>query len=272
MVVLAGGVVLLAGCSGGGGGTSAGSTPPSTSMTTPMATSLPASSATPAAAPSGPATPPVSSTRGAGSGTAGAGCDPDSTGIPAGAVSGPAVDVDGDGRADSAWLQRNADGSQLVGITTARGATFGALYRSGSPIDRKVLVADVNGAGTIAVIVSDGRRASLFTVAGCSLVPVRNAQGAQYSFDLGFGDAGTGIGCSGVTGRPGVGLVGLKLNRDAAGRPTTVVRTAIVLDGASASNGVSDTIDVSGDPTGPAVTTATEITCGDLTMMANGVG
>jgi hypothetical protein len=237
------------------------STPPSTSMTTPMSTSLPASSATPAAAPSGSATPPVSSTRGAGTGVAGAGC----------AVEGT-VDVDGDGRADSVWLQRNADGSQLVGITTASGATFGALYRSGSPIDRKVLVADVNGAGTIAVIVSDGRRASLFTVADCSLVPVHNPQGTQYTFDLGFGDAGTGIGCSGVTGRPGVGLVGLKLNRDAAGKPTAVVRTAIVVDGASASNGVSDTIDVSGDPTGPAVTTATEITCGDLTMKANGVG
>jgi hypothetical protein len=247
------------------------STPLATSMTTPTATLLPASSAAPAPAPSGSATSSAASTSGAGTGAAGAGCAVNGTGIPAGAASGPTVDVDGDGRADSAWLQRNADGSQLVGITTASGATFGALYRSGSPIDRKVLVADVNGAGTIAVIVSDGRRASLFTVADCSLVPVRNAQGAQYSFDLGFGDAGTGIGCSRVTGTSGTGLVGLKLNRDTAGTPTTVNRTVIVLDGASARNGASDTIDVSGDPTGPAVTTATEITCGDLTMTANGV-
>ena len=136
MVVLSAGVVLLAGC-GGGGGASAAATSTATSM---AATASPASSAPPAAAPSGSATPSVSSTRGAGPGTAGAGCAVEGTGIPAGAASGPTVDVDGDGRADSAWLLRNADGSQLVGITTASGATFSVVYRSGSPIDRKVLV------------------------------------------------------------------------------------------------------------------------------------
>lgn len=130
----------------------------------------------------------------------------------------------------------------------------------------------MDGAGTVAAIVSDGRQAGLFIVVKCSLVPAKNPQGAQYTFDLGFGDGGTGIGCSRVAGTSGTGLVGLKLNRDGAGKPVSVTRTAIRLDGPSASNGVSDTVDVSGDPTGPAATTATQITCGDLTMKADGVG
>lgn len=249
------GAGLLAGCSGGGGASA-------------VATSLPVSPATSAPASSGSTTSSVAPA----SGAVGAGCRPSGTGIPAGAASGPTVDVDGDGRADSVWLQRNADGTQLVGITTASGATLGAPYSSASPLNRTVLVADVNGAGTIATIVSDGRQAALFTVMNCSLVPVRNPQGAQYTFDLGLGVNGTGIGCSKVAGTSATGLVGLKLNRDGAGKPVSVTRTAILLKGASATNGASDTVDVSGDPTGPAATTATQITCGDLTMKANGVG
>ena len=101
---------------------------------------------------------------------------------------------------------------------------------------------------------------------------MKNSQGARYTFDLGFGDAGRGVGCTRVAGTSGPGLVGLKLNRDGAGKPITVTRTAIRLNGTSASNGVSDTIDVSGDPTGLAATTATQISCGELTMKANGVG
>lgn len=255
VMALTAGAGLLAGCSAGGGGSA-------------VATSLPVSPATTAPASSGSTTSAVTPA----SGAVGVGCAPAGTGMPAGAVSGPTVDVDGDGRADSVWLQRNADGTQLAGITTASGATFGAPYSSASPLPRRILVENVNGAGTIAAIVSDGRQAGLFTVVSCSLVPARNPQGARYTFDLGFGDGGTGIGCSRVAGTSGPGLVGLKLNRDGAGKPVTVTRTAIRLDGSSASNGVSDTVDVSGDPTGPAATTATQITCGDLTMQANGVG
>lgn len=264
MVVLAVtvGAGVLAGCSAGGGAS-------------PVATSAPASLAPSAPAPGGPATSaviPASGTDAASTRAVGADCAPAGTGMPAGAVSGPTVDVDGDGRADSVWLQRNADGTQLAGITTASGATFGASYSSASPLPRRVLVADVNGAGTIAAIVSDGRQAGLFTVLNCSLVPAMNPQGAQYTFDLGMGVNGTGIGCSKVAGTSAAGLVGLKLNRDGAGKPVSVTRTAILLNRASASNGASDTVDVSGDPTGPAATTATQITCGDLTMKANGVG
>ena len=255
VLALTAGAGLLAGCSAGGGGSA-------------VATSPPVSPATTAPAPSGPATSAVTPA----SGAVGAGCAPAGTGMPAGAVSGPTVDVDGDGRADSMWLQRNADGTQLAGITTASGATFSASYSSASPLPRRVLVADVNGAGTIAAIVSDGRQAGLFTVLNCSLVPAMNPQGAQYTFDLGMGVNGTGIGCTKVAGTSATGLVGLKLNRDGAGKPVSVTRTAILLKGASASNGASDTVDVSGDPTGPAATTATQITCGDLTMKANGVG
>lgn len=261
VLAVAAGAGLLAGCSSGGGAPAVATSAPASSASS-TATSSAATSSVPTTSTSAAAS---------GSGTSSAGCAPQGSGIPAGAVSGPTVDVDGDGRPDSAWLQQNADGSQTVGITTASGATFGAPYRSGSPDPRRVLVADVTGSGTVAAIVSDGRRASLFRVLGCTLVPATNPQGDQYTFDLGFGNAGTGVGCSAVAGQ-GTGLVGLKLNRDSVGRPVSVTRTAVVLDGAAAHNGPSDTVDVSADPTGPAVTTATEITCGNLTMAANGIG
>lgn len=252
------GAGLLAGCSGGGGGDAG-----------------PAPATTAAAAPTGPASTGVTSTAPAPSGTgagtstasgavgAATGCAPDGTGVPAGAASAPTLDVDGDGRADTAWLQGTTATPVVVGITTASGATFGADYSSASPVSRTMLVADVDGAGTIEAVVSDGRTASLYSVTGCEVVPTRNAQGAQYTFDL-TGTRGTGVGCSQVAGTSSSGLVGLQLDRDADGRPVSVTRTAIEIDGTTATNGPSDTVDVSADPTGPAATSATRVSCGDL--------
>ncbi len=69
------------------------------------------------------------------------------------------------------------------------------------------------------------------------MIPVRNEQGRPYTFDLGFGDFGTGIGW-----------------------------------GTTTTNRPSDTVDVNGrSKTDPAVRTATDITCGDRTLHADGV-
>lgn len=104
------------------------------------------------------------------------------------------------------------------------------------------------------------------------MTPVRNEHGRQYTFDLGFGDFGTGIGCSQVARTPGRGLTGLKLNLDGKGDPVSVDRTAVEIHGTTTTNGPSDTVDVNGrSKTDPAVRTATDITCGDRTLHADGV-
>jgi len=180
-------------------------------------------------------------------------------------------DGDGDGKPDTAWIQQNSNGKSLLGITTASGATFGVPYSSASPIPPSMLVAPVDNRGTVAAITSNGRAASLFVVHNCSLVPATNPQGRQYTFDLGVSGNGTGVGCSQVTGTTSRNLVGLKLTKDAAGKPMSVRRTVVMIDGTSATNGPSDTVDISGEPDGSAATTATQITCGDLTVNANGV-
>lgn len=265
-------VTMMAGCSG---------SPPSPAPApTTFTTGTPASSTTgtPASSTTGappPTSGPVSTTPGNG-GAGGAarpspGCAADGTGVPAGAASRLTIDVDGDGKPDTAWIQQNSGGKSLLGITTASGATFGAPYSSASPIPPSMLVAPVDDRGTVAAITSNGRAASLFVIHNCSLVPATNPQGRQYTFDLGVSGNGTGVGCSQVAGTTSRNLVGLKLNKDATGKPVSVRRTVVRIDGTSASNGPSDTVDVSGDPHGPAATTATQITCGDLTLNANGV-
>ena len=251
LLVATAGASLLAGCSQGG------PTPPTN----------PAPAATPAANALTPITTPSDGPR-----PGGAGCAPAGAGVPTDASSGPAVDVDGDGRADTVWLQPTRSGPFNIGITTASGATFYASYNSASPLPRRVLVANVDGAGTFAAIVSDGRAAGIFVVLGCSLTPARDSKGNPFVVDLAYANTGTGIGCATVAGSSGPGLVALNLPRNLTPASTTITRTAIRLNGYQASNGVSDTIDVSGDPNGPAATAARAITCGDLTMKANGVG
>ena len=89
-----------------------------------------------------------------------------------------------------------------------------------------------------------------------------------------------------MTSRPGATLLGmagvLLLAGCGGGAPatvlptlpatTTVDRTAVVLDGVRAVNGRSDSVDVRGAAKdGPAVTTARQVTCGDLNLDTDGV-
>ena len=172
-------VTMMAGCSG--------SPPSSAPAPTTSTTGTPASSTTGSPPPtSGP----VRTTPGNGSPGSGAGgsarpspgCAADGTGVPAGAASRLTIDVDGDGKPDTAWIQHNSGGTFLLGITTASRATFGAPYSSASPIPPSMLVAPVDDRGTVAAITSNGRAASLFVIHNCSLVPATNPQGRQYTF------------------------------------------------------------------------------------------
>lgn len=289
------GVLLLAGCSGGGDAGGAvptlSSRPPASAATVAPTTSAPTTSAavTPAAGETGTpggaganggtggsgsnGTAAIGSSTGGGSTRSSSqGCTPDGTGVPSAAVSNQTIDVDGDGRPDTEWIQTDPDGQVLLGITTASGATFGAQFSSGSPIAKSMLVADDTGSGEVVALASDGRQANLFVVDGCHLTPATNSQGSQYTFDLGFGDHGTGVGCSQVAGTSGRELVGLKVSTDASGAATTVDRTAVQIDGTRATNGPSDSIDVRGRSTSDAaITTARAVTCGTRTLDADGV-
>jgi hypothetical protein len=189
---------------------------------------------------------------------------------PPGGHSAPTVDVDGDGRPDTAWIAAGPepDGGVPFGVTTAAGGTFAATIRSASPIARSVLVADVTGAGEIVALASDGRQVLVYAVSRCSFVVVRNVQGRQYAFDRGFTGYGTGVGCLDLTGDGVRDLVGLDLVTAADGTPGSVRRTVVELHGPHARNGASDTVPVRG---AAAAEAARSVTCGDRTLAEDGV-
>lgn len=265
------GMAVLGGCSTNNPAPAAGPLPSTVPLTSSSSPSL-----TPTASPTMTSTPPSSSTPAATDGvptrmapSPTQGCAPTPNGRPTGAATGASVkqiiDVDGDGRPDTGWI----GGSGLFGITTASGATFSTVIKSPSPNPPSMLVANIDG--TIVALASDQRAAALLLVKNCALVPAQNAQGSTYFFDLGTGVSGTGVGCSQVAGTQGRSLVGLRLIRDSGGNPQSVERTQIIIDGTQARNGAHDTVSATGPQGAAAAASATQISCGDLTMAADGV-
>ena len=159
----------------------------------------------------------------------------------------------------------DAGGAVRFGIRTASGDEFSADFASASPVERAVLVADVSGSGEFIALAGDGRAVRLWAVSDCALVPVQNAQGQQYTFDLGFTGYGTGVGCADVDGDGTRDLVGLRASGDGTG----IERTAVVLHGPRATN--SSTTSAVSDAGPEAVQRARQVTCGDLTLASNGV-
>jgi hypothetical protein len=250
--------LLLAGCSGGGAaaGSSSGAAT--------------ASGSSSAAVTSGTAT-----SSGTASGTASdwgkrVGCPSVGRALPPGVHSAPTVDVDGDGRPDTEWIaaRPDASGGVAFGVRTASGAVFAATFRSASPVARSVMFADVTGHGEVIALVSDGRQVPLYAVSGCQLVPEENVQGRQYAFDLGFTGYGTGVGCADADADGTRDLLGLELVTGPDGKPTAIQRTVVELRGPQARNGARSTL---ASPSAQQAKLATSITCGDLTMAANGV-
>jgi hypothetical protein len=199
-----------------------------------------------------------------------AGCPSVGRALPAGVHTRQTIDVDGDGRPDTEWIaaQPDAGGGTAFGARTASGAVFSATFRSASPVARSVLFADVTGHGTVIALASDGRQVLLYTVSGCRLVPEENPQGGQYAFDLGLTGYGTGVGCADADGDGTRDLLGLKLVPGSGGTPAAVQRTVVELRGAQARNGARSTV---ASPSAGQAKLAAAITCGDLTMTANGV-
>jgi hypothetical protein len=256
MTLAAGAVVLvtvLAGCGSSGGSTSTAGA--ASSSSTPPAQS--AGSSAPAPAPSSTA-PPTSAAP-----VPRAGCPRTSLTVPAGAVTKPTVDVDGDGRPDTEWIVRPDDGtdSYQFGVATASGGVFSASATSPNGAGRSFLVADVTGHGEVIGLASDNRQAGLYGISDCQLVPELNPQGQHYGFDLG-GDESNGVGCTDVDGDGVPDLAGLLI----VGQ--TVQQTAVRLDGPHARNGARRTIDPASAAQRDA---ARQITCGDRTTKDDGV-
>src|SRR5262249_24883891 len=115
-----------------------------------------------------------------------------------------------------------------------------------------------------------GREAILYAVSGCIITPVVDQQGVPFRFDLGHRRGnGDGIGCSDLG--DGRRLVGLLQLRDEQDKPLLTVRhTEIDLSGATATIGRSDTV-VATSAQDPAWTSASGISCGDLSMQRDGV-
>ena len=245
------GLALLTGCSSGGDDADAASGATTTTTATATATASAPASTSPA------------TTGSATTGSASAGCPATGSAL-TGTAHAPTLDVDGDGTPDTAWIatQPAADGSTEFGVQTASGDAIAADLQSASPVARSLLVADVTGHGELVALVSDGRQVALYAISDCSIVPVQDAQGQQYSFDLGFTGYGTGVGCADVDGDGVRDLVGLQADG------TSITSTAVELDGPHATNGPSTTTT---DATAAQLDLAHQVTCGDLTLAADGV-
>lgn len=168
------------------------------------------------------------------------------------------------GQPATLWITNTA-----VGIATAEG--YGeAKILSASPLQRSALLIDAQQDGSHQIIVDAGREAILYAVSGCTITPVADRQGASFRFDLGHRRGnGDGVGCSDLG--DGRRLVGLLQLRDEQDNPVMAVRrTEIDLNDATATIGRSDTVPVSSDHD-PAWTTASGISCGELTMRKDGV-
>ena len=165
-------------------------------------------------------------------------------------------------RGDMLWVSR--DGS--VGITTPAGTGVVQVPNAG-PMPLQAFLVDAQQNGQQQLIVSNGRGAHLYLVNGCDITTVVDQQGNPFVFDLeNLRGAGTGIGCADLG--DGRHLVGLQAQVGDSG--WTVRRTEIVLEGAIATLGRSDTVAASSQQD-PAVTAAQSITCGDQTIAKDGV-
>ncbi|MEN0130212.1 MAG: hypothetical protein AAGC49_12285 [Brevundimonas sp.] len=228
---------------------------PATTPTGSPTASAPSGSATPSASASATATPTPTS-------TALAGCPPTDATTPQGADVVETVDVDGDGRADQAWITGGAE--RTFGVTTASGATFSAPIDSSSPERAAAVVQLIQKEEIPIALVDTGREALLLSLTDCAVTPVQNAQDQPYTFDRGFADQGTGVGCTDVDGV--LRLAGLNAVSADDGATFDVTRTFVDLDaeGRHVTNGEPEKVATGAGKDELVVTTAHEVSCGDL--------
>ena len=225
-------------------------------------TSTTSTTSTPAATPSDTPTATTTTT------AAPAGCAATDDTTPEDANVAEVADVDGDGREDQGWITGGAD--RRFGITTASGATFSAAIDSASPEPASAVVQVVQTDKVPIALVDLGREALLLSLSGCAVTPVQNAQGEPYTFDRGFGDAGTGVGCTSDGGV--LRLAGLNAVSADDGATFDVTQTFVDLsaDGRTATNGDAEQVATGAAKDDPVVTTAQEVSCGDLVAGEDG--
>lgn len=150
----------------------------------------------------------------------------------------------------------------MIGVTTAGGNGRLRVPNAG-PMPLQALVINAQGDGGRQLIVSNGRVARLFILAGCKISAAYDGQGEPFSFDLqNLRGTGTGVGCGDLGNGPH--LLGLQA------LPDGVRRTQIDLDAFMATLGPSDIVPVA-TPQDPVVVWAQNISCGDQTMANDGV-
>jgi hypothetical protein len=196
------------------------------------------------------------------------GCTTGPTTIPADATIKQVVDLDGDGKPDTAWIATDASGVTKVGVVTAAGGGTERAWDSASPVMRSVLVVHVNDATLPLFLADDGRMVQLWAFSDCSIADVLNVQGSPYEFSLGFTDYGTGVGCATVEGVRQ--LVGLDVTGQ-SGNTVDWTSTVVTVTGLEALNGAVTT----GTYTSPADDSQIEllhtVSCGDQTITKDGI-
>jgi hypothetical protein len=168
------------------------------------------------------------------------------------------------GQRATLWVSDTA-----VGITTPEG-TGQAAIESASPLQRSALLVDAQQDGNHQIIVDTGREAILYVVSGCTIAPAVDEHGDSVRLDIGHRRGlGDGVGCSDLgDGRHLTQLIQL---RDDLDNPLMVVRrTEIDMNGSTATTGRSDTVTATSEHD-PAWTSASNISCGDLTIARDGV-
>ena len=188
------------------------------------------------------------------------GCAQGGGSVPTDAGSAQVGDLDGDGAKDEVWLADKGD-QRTLGVLTASGGVFSTTFTSASPISASA-VANRLGDGSAVILLSTGRSAALYAVVDCKIVPTKNKEGAQYSFDLGFGDFGTGVACP--TAKGALYLAGYNTVDSKQKGYANVTRTRIDLtaDGAKAANGVKAELGEFGNDSAT-YKIAHDVSCGD---------
>ncbi|NAZ80609.1 hypothetical protein GTR02_02100 [Kineococcus sp. R8] len=197
----------------------------------------------------------------------GTGCAPNASAAPAGAATAETGDVDLDGAPDTVWLADTPD--RTLGITTASGATFSTTFTSAAPQAASALGQKLQPAGPAVVLLDTGRSVALYAVVDCALVATQNAQGEQYTFDLGFTGFGTGVGCVAGGDEEDLQLAGLDAE-DTGGGAFRVTRTAVELtdSGRRAANGPTTVVGEGLGADDPRVENARTVGCGNQTTGA----
>ena len=188
------------------------------------------------------------------------GCPEGGGEIPTKAAGVEVGDLDGDGARDELWLSNNGNKRRL-GVRTASGGVMSTVFQSGSP-QGAVAVANRLGDGSAIILLSTGRRAALYAVVDCKIVPTMDKTGGQYTFDLGFGSYGTGVACPMANDK--LYLAGYLATAAEREGYENITRTRIDMseEGARADNGTVAELGEHGDDSA-SVRIAHGVSCGD---------